>query len=167
MNNLEAFKTIRTFILDVDGVLTNGNLLVMENGRIVRKLNHRDDFAIKKAVEAGYRIVVLTGGAGEGIVQHLKALGVIDIYTRVGDKVEAYNEIIDLYSLDENNILYMGDDWPDYPTMRRVGFPACPADAIPEIIKISKYISPYQGGEGCVRDVIEKVLRLNDNWMTP
>ena len=167
MNHLESFNQIHTFFLDIDGVLTNGKLLIFEHGKIVRKVNHRDDFAIRRAVECDYRVVILSSGQAEGIKNHLATLGVTDIYLGTSDKLEVYEEVINLYDLDEEGILYMGDDWPDYPSMRRVGMPVCPADAIPEVIKICKYVSPKKGGNACVRDVIEKVLRLQGNWMSP
>ena len=167
MNHLEAFQEIHTFFFDVDGVITNSNLLVFEDGKALRLLHNKDLLAIKTAINADYRIVVISSSKSEGVKSQLQALGVEDFYLGTDDKLEAYEEVIQIYDLDEAGILYMGDDWPDYLSMRRAGMAACPKDAIPEIIKISKYISPLKGGEGCVRDVIEKVLRLNDDWMTP
>lgn len=165
MNNLEAFRQINTFIFDVDGVLTNSNLLITEKGELLRQMNIRDGLAIKTAVQKGYRVIILTGGKSEGVRSRLSALGVTDIYSGIDDKLETYQEIVAQYDLDEDGILYMGDDWPDYLPMRRVGLPCCPHDAIPEILKLSQYISSRAGGKGCARDVIEKVLKLHDNWM--
>ena len=170
MNHLEAFRQVHTFIFDVDGVLTDSRLIVLENGKLLHRINQRDELAIKAAVEKEYRVVIMSGGAGSGLKDRLSQLGVTDLYFSTADKLDAYNELLDIHDLgeqDEEGILYMGDDWPDYQAMRRVGLPVCPKDAIPEIIKISKYISPHTGGAGCVRDVVEKVLRLHDNWMTP
>jgi 3-deoxy-D-manno-octulosonate 8-phosphate phosphatase (KDO 8-P phosphatase) len=164
MNHLEAFRSIHTFIFDVDGVLTNNEVLVTEQGELLRTMNVRDGLALKLAVQHGYRIAIITGGRSMGVVSRLEALGIQDVYTGIGDKMEAFQDLVNKYELEPQGILYMGDDLPDYPVMRRVGIAACPKDAIPELIPIANYISPYDGGKGCVRDVIEKVLRLKDQW---
>lgn len=165
MNYLEAFRQVRTFIFDVDGVLTNNQVLVLEDGKLLRQMNIRDGYAIKRAVQGGFRVCIITGGKSEGVRQRLEALGVTDIYIGRQEKLEAYEEMIRDYELKEEEILYMGDDVPDYAVMRKVGLPACPADAAPEILAICRYVSPLRGGEGCARDVIEKVLRLQGKWL--
>ncbi len=165
MNELERFQDITTFIFDVDGVLTNSQLIVMEDGSLLRQMNVRDGYAIKRALEQGYNICVITGGKSQGVVSRLQNLGVVDVYYGVQDKVEVYRDYMDLYELDDANVLYMGDDVPDYEVMRLVGFPACPQDACPEILSISKYVSHLGGGGGAVRDVIERTLRLHGKWM--
>ncbi|MEZ5038315.1 MAG: HAD-IIIA family hydrolase [Saprospiraceae bacterium] len=164
MNQLETFKGIKTFIFDVDGVMTNSELLILEDGKLLRKMSIRDGYALKMAVNAGYKIAVITGGKSEGVRSRLRALGIVDIYLGYQDKLEAYEEFINAYEINEDTILYMGDDIPDYQVMRRVGFPTCPQNAATEILQLSQYVSPYNGGEGCVRDVIEKVLKLNYQW---
>lgn len=164
MNNLEVFQQIHTFIFDVDGVLTNSQLLVMEDGQLLRQMNVRDGYALKRAVEEGYKVVIISGGKSEGVRIRLQNLGVPDIYLGIHYKLETYEEVVDMYELDEGGILYMGDDIPDYEVMRRVGLPCCPANAAPEIKAVAQYISGYKGGDGCVRDVIEKVLKLNGHW---
>lgn len=164
MNNLEAFRDITTFIFDVDGVLTNCDVLVLENGQLLRTMNVRDGFAIKTAIRQGYRVAIITAGNSAGVEIRLKALGIEDVYMGREDKAAAFSELKSKYELDPGKILYMGDDLPDYPVMRKVGFPVCPADAVWEIQGLARYVSPRKGGEGCVRDVIEKVLRLRGNW---
>ncbi|MEM1319788.1 MAG: 3-deoxy-D-manno-octulosonate 8-phosphate phosphatase [Bacteroidota bacterium] len=166
MNYLESFSDITTFIFDVDGVMTNSELIIMENGQLLRKMNVRDGYGIKRALAAGYNVCVITGGKSAGVVQRLKALGIRDIHAGIEDKLDAFEEYIYTYDIDPGNVLYMGDDMPDYLPMRRVLMPVCPADAAPEIIKIAKYISPLKGGKGCVRDVIEKVMRVQLKWET-
>jgi len=166
MNYLEQFRDIQTFIFDVDGVLTNSELIILENGRLLRKMNVRDGYALKRAVAAGYRVVIITGGKSSGVVSRLEGLGIKDIYKGVEDKLEVYEEYVEAYDIDPATILYMGDDLPDYEVMRRVGLPACPADAAVEIVQIAQYQSPIKGGAGCVRDVIEKVMKLHGNWVT-
>lgn len=168
MNALESFRKIHTLIFDVDGVLTDSGLHVLENGKLLRKMHTRDGYALKKAVQEGYRVVIITGGKSEGVATRLRNLGIKDIYSGISDKLEQYEEYLllnDISSDEEEGILYMGDDLPDYEVMRRVGLPVCPNDAAPEIINIARYISPIKGGYGCARDVIEKVLKLNGKWM--
>ena len=164
MNYLKQFKTIDTFIFDVDGVLTNGELLILESGQLLRKMSVRDGYALKKAIKEGYRICIISGGKSEGVVERLKALGISDIFIGVDNKLEVYHSYIKDHKLDAAGILYMGDDLPDYEPMRMVALPACPSDATHEIRALSQYISSFKGGEGCVRDVIEKVLRLHGRW---
>lgn len=165
MNALEKFGDIDTFIFDVDGVLTNSDLIVLEDGKLLRKMNTRDGYALKRAIEAGYKVCIITGGKSEGVVARLKGLGIKDIYKGISDKLEAFDEYIYAYDIDPAAILYMGDDLPDYEVMRRVGLPACPTDAAHEILAIAQYVSPIKGGGGCVRDVIEKVMRIKGNWV--
>ncbi len=167
MNELERFDPINTFIFDVDGVLTNSQLLVLENGKLLRQMSVRDGYAIKRAIDTGYKVAIITGGKSEGVVKRLQGLGVVDIYYGIRDKVEAYREFMYLYDdeITDENVLYMGDDVPDYDVMRLVGFPTCPKDACPEILSIASYVSYANGGGGAVRDVIERTLRLKGHWL--
>jgi 3-deoxy-D-manno-octulosonate 8-phosphate phosphatase (KDO 8-P phosphatase) len=167
MNELEKFADINTFIFDVDGVLTNSQLIVLEDGKLLRQMNVRDGYAIKRAIDMGYRVAIITGGKSEGVVSRLQGLGVVDIYYGISDKVEAYREFMYLYDdeISDENVMYMGDDVPDYEVMRLVGIPACPNDACAEILSIATYVSQAKGGEGAVRDVIERTLRLKGNWL--
>ncbi len=165
MNQLEAFRSVKTFIFDVDGVLTNSEIVVTESGQLLRKMNTRDGMAMKRAVQKGYKLCIITGGRSQGVVKRLQGLGITDIYSGCDNKVEAFEELISIYEIDPATVLYMGDDINDYQAMRLVGFPTCPKNAAPEIIGIAQYISPYDGGRGCARDVIEKVLKLNGDWM--
>jgi len=164
MNLLEKFRDIHTFIFDVDGVFTNSDLIILENGNLLRKMNVRDGYAVKRAIRAGYKICIITGGSSEGVTFRLKGLGISDIYTGISDKLDAFEEFVITYEIDTASILYMGDDIPDYEAMRLAGLPCCPQDAANEIIEISQYISPKKGGDGCVRDVIEKVMKLHGKW---
>lgn len=164
MNILERFHQVEAFLFDVDGVLTNGEIIIMEDGGMVRTMNVRDGFAMQRAIQEGFRVGIITGGSSQGVVDRLQKLGVEDIYSGVQIKIEAYEDFVEKYGLDEENILYMGDDLPDYEVMRRVGLPACPRDAAPPIIALSHYVSPLDGGAGCVRDVVEKTLRIQEKW---
>jgi 3-deoxy-D-manno-octulosonate 8-phosphate phosphatase (KDO 8-P phosphatase) len=165
MNQLEPFRSIKTFIFDVDGVLTNSEVIVLEDGKLLRKMSVRDGYAIKHAIHAGYRVCIITGGKSEGVKKRLQGLGVKDIYLGASDKLEIFEEYIDIHELDVEEILYMGDDIPDYPVMCRVGLATCPNNAAPEVLQICQYVSPLKGGEGCARDVIEKVMKLNGDWI--
>ncbi len=164
MNHLDPFRDIETFIFDVDGVLTDCSVLIMENGQLLRTMNVRDGYAIKMALRHGYRVAIITAGRSQGVELRLKALGVEDVLSGREDKAAAFAELVKKYEINPRKTLYMGDDLPDRETMLKVGFAACPADAVREIRQISNYVSPFKGGSGCVRDVIEKVLRLNGHW---
>jgi 3-deoxy-D-manno-octulosonate 8-phosphate phosphatase (KDO 8-P phosphatase) len=166
MNQLEHFRNINTFIFDVDGVLTNSQVLILEDGKLLRSMNIRDGYALKEAIRHGYRVCIITGGKSEGVKTRLKNLGVQDIYLGQSDKMEAYEEYLYTYDLKSENILYMGDDLPDLPVMKKVAVAACPKDAAPEVIGIANYVSGMKGGEGCARDVIEKVMRVQGKWHT-
>lgn len=162
---LSRLHAINTFIFDVDGVLTDGSVILMPDGDYVRTMNIKDGFAMQAAVKAGYRLAVISAGRmSEGVKKRLKNLGVQEIYLGVSDKKDTYETILFSYHLKAENIAYMGDDLPDYDVMQRAGLATCPADAAPEIQSIAHYISPYNGGKGCVRDLIEKVMRLHGKW---
>lgn len=160
----EIMPQIDTLIFDVDGVLTDGIVHVFENGELVRQMNIKDGYALKTAVDAGFRVCIISGGSNEGVRKRLERLGLTDIYLGAHNKIEQLYELIDMYDLNLANVLYMGDDIPDYPVMQKVGLPCCPKDAAPEIQDISKYISQKNGGKGCARDVIEQVLKVQGKW---
>lgn len=160
----QLLPKISTFIFDVDGVLTNGMLTIMPSGELVRHMNVKDGYAMKIALNKGFRVCIISGGTNEAVKSRLAALGIEDIYLGAHDKIHQYNEIVDKYNLSAENVLYMGDDIPDLPVMQKVGLASCPNDAVPEIQNASKYISNLKGGEGCVRDVIEQVLKVQGKW---
>ena len=163
-NVLGYFKKISTFIFDVDGVLTDGTVLVLENGLQARRMHIKDGFALQMAAKNGYRLLIISGGRSEQVIDRLEKLGITDVHMSVLDKKEVVSEYMKQNDLKPEEVLYMGDDLPDLPVMTIVGLPCCPADAATEIKDIVKYISHVNGGFGCVRDVIEKVLRLNGHW---
>jgi len=161
----QYLSTIDTLIFDVDGVLTNGTVTVLPDGEMIRQMNIKDGYALRCAIKAGLRVCVISGGTNEGVRIRLKHLGIDDVYLGAHDKIEQYHELLDMYNLNSKNIMYMGDDVPDYPVMKLVGLPCCPNDAAPEIQEISKYISYKKGGEGCARDIIEQILRVQGKWV--
>ncbi|MEO6541725.1 MAG: 3-deoxy-D-manno-octulosonate 8-phosphate phosphatase [Ferruginibacter sp.] len=164
MNVLEKFKTIKTFVFDVDGVLTDGSLLILDDGQMARQMNIKDGYALQLAVKKGYRVVIISGGTSAAVKERLERLGVKDCFLKIDNKKVKLIEYVSQHSLNWDEILFMGDDIPDYIPMQLTGLPCCPSDAASEIKQISHYISPIDGGKGCVRDVIEKVLKLNSHW---
>jgi 3-deoxy-D-manno-octulosonate 8-phosphate phosphatase (KDO 8-P phosphatase) len=164
MSILEKFKSIRTFVFDVDGVMTDGSVQLYETGEQVRRMNTRDGYSLQLAIRKGYRILVISGALSEGVRQRLRYLGIEDIFLDIHDKVAVLRQYAKDHGLETGDMLYMGDDIPDYLPMQFVGLACAPADAAPEIRHIAAYISSFNGGQGCVRDVIEKVLKLNGHW---
>ncbi len=155
---------ITTFIFDVDGVLTDGTVTIFPDGQLIRTMNIKDGYALKTAVEMGYNVCIISGGTNEAVKSRLKGLGITDIYLGAHNKVTQLNEYVTKHEIALDQVLYMGDDIPDYPVMKLVGLAACPKDAVPEIQNVSMYISQKKGGKGCVRDVIEQVLKVQDKW---
>ncbi len=164
MNILAAFKPIKLFVLDVDGVLTDGSLLVLNDGQMARSMNIKDGYALQLAVKKGYHILVISGGISDAVKQRLQKLGITNVLMNVVNKKEALLHHVAQHNFTWQQVLYMGDDIPDMATMQMAGVACCPADAVQEIKAVSHYISPVNGGQGCVRDIIEKVLKLNDDW---
>jgi len=158
------FKKITTFIFDMDGVLTDGSVLVLENGLQARKMSIKDGYALQLARSKGYRILVVSGAQSAPVAERLNKLGITDVFMTVADKKSFVAKIMADHKLRADEILFMGDDIPDQEAMSLVGLSACPADAVAEIKTVSKYISPVAGGSGCVRDVIEQVLKSNGHW---
>ena len=160
----EIMNDITTFIFDVDGVLTDGSVHITETGEMQRIMNIRDGFAMKAALESGYNVCIISGGNNAGVRIRLQNLGIKDIHLSSPDKVVTYNDYLKLYNIKTENVLYMGDDIPDYHVMKLVGLSTCPQDAVPEIKSISNYISHVNGGRGAVRDVIEQVMKVQGKW---
>lgn len=157
---------IRAIIFDVDGVLSAQTITLHPNGEPMRTVNIKDGYAIQLAQKSGLRIVILTGGKTDSIRKRYEGLGVKDIYMGCSVKLKVYDEFLAKYGLADDEIMYMGDDIPDYEIMKRVGCPVCPADACSDIKEISIYVSDKSGGNGCGRDVIEQVLRAKGLWLS-
>ena len=163
-NYKQRLSQITTLLFDVDGVLTDGKVIITTEGEMYRQMDTKDGYALKCALDAGLKIVIISGGTNEGVRNRLKALGVYDIYLGAHHKLDAYQDLLDNYDLKPENMLYMGDDVPDIPVMEKVGVSCCPQDAVTDVLQISDYISPKKGGEGCVREIIEQVLRVQGKW---
>lgn len=162
----EYLSHITTFVFDVDGVLTDGSVLINTQGELLRKMNIKDGFALKTAVDHGFNICIISGGSNEGVRKRLEGLGVSDIYLGAHHKTEILQNYFDTHDVAVDQVLYMGDDVPDLAAMQLVGLPCCPQDAVPEIKAVCKYISHKKGGQGAVRDVIEQVLKVQGKWVS-
>ncbi|MDX1278835.1 HAD family hydrolase [Oceanihabitans sediminis] len=160
----EYLNQITTLIFDVDGVLTDGTVTVTTSGEMLRRMNIKDGYALKTAVDKGYNICIISGGSNEGVRKRLEGLGLTDIYLGAHNKIEQLEEYLNKMNVKTENVLYMGDDIPDYPVMKLVALPCCPQDAAPEIKSISKYVSHKNGGKGAARDVVEQVLKVQGKW---
>ena len=163
-NYKNLLPSIKTFIFDVDGVLTDGKILITNEGELLRSFDTKDGYAMKCALVQGYKIVVISGGRNQGVEERFKELGVFDIYMGIHYKLDAFQDLLDNYDLNPETILYVGDDVPDIPVMEKVGLGCCPADAVSDVKNMADYVSHKNGGEGCVREIIEQVLRVQGKW---
>ncbi|MDT0607340.1 KdsC family phosphatase [Croceitalea rosinachiae] len=163
-NYKEYLKDITTFIFDVDGVFTDGSILITSTGEMLRSMNVKDGYALKTALDKGYNVCIISGGSNEGVRNRLKGLGVTDIYLGAHHKEEPLDEYLDIYNIKPQNALYMGDDLPDIPPMKMVQLATCPQNAVAEVKAVCDYVSHKNGGEGCVRDIIEQVLKVRGDW---
>ncbi len=161
---LQKLKNITTFVFDVDGVLTNGDILATDSGELLRTFNIKDGYALQLAVKKGYHVCIISGGRGQAMEKRFEGLGIPDVFLGISDKVEVFKEYLEICNLKAGEVLYMGDDIPDLKVMKLAGIPACPADASTDIKAVCDYISPFKGGKGAVRDIIEKILKIQDKW---
>lgn len=163
-NFKEEIAKIRAFVFDVDGVFTDGGIWVLPDGDFARKYNSKDGYAIGHAIKKGYKVAIITGGRGKALEARFRMLGVDALYTACLDKILVLSEFMEANGLKPEEVMFMGDDLPDIEAMQHVGMPVCPADAVPEIVETAKYVSQFRGGEGCIRDVVEQVLRARGDW---
>ena len=165
MKNYKLFLAqIKTFIFDIDGVLTDGKVLINSDGELLRYFDTKDGYAIKCALIKGFKVAIISGGKNEAVRERFQELGVLDIYLGAHHKLEAYQDLLNNYNLNPEEILYIGDDIPDIPVMEKVGLGCCPADAVSDVKAMADYISHKEGGKGCVRELIEQVLRVQGKW---
>ena len=164
-NFKEELKKVKAFAFDVDGVLASPEVYLHPNGELMRSMNTKDGYALQHAVKRGYPIAIITGGKTDSVGDRFRGLGITDIYLGSSFKIDDFNDYLLKYNLLAEDVLYMGDDLPDYEVLKKAGVPCCPSDAVEEIKSVAHYISPYAGGKGCARDVIEQVLRLHGRWM--
>jgi 3-deoxy-D-manno-octulosonate 8-phosphate phosphatase (KDO 8-P phosphatase) len=164
-NYKELLKNINTFVFDYDGVLSDGSVITLDDGEAYRTTNVKDGYALQLARKKGYRIAIISGAKADCMIHRLKALQISDIFLGCENKLETYLSYLRNNEIDTSSVLFMGDDIPDYELMLAAGLSSCPMDAAEEIKKVAKYISHFGGGKGCVRDVIEQVLKVQGKWM--
>ena len=163
-NLLEIYSTIKAFVFDVDGVLTDGSVLITEEGHLLRNMNIKDGYALKKAIKKGFKIAIITGGRSQGVVKRLNGLGITDVYIGAEEKTDAFKDFCNLYNLDPSQIAMMGDDNPDLPLLEKSGLSTCPKDAVPDVLDYCAFISSHNGGRGAARELLEKVMRAQGKW---
>lgn len=164
MHLLEKLKQVKLLVFDLDGVLTNGKILVMPNGEWIREMDIKDGYALQHAVKAGLKVAVITGSSSLPVKQRLLRLGIELFYENIPQKSLIINQLLSEFDIDKSNVLFMGDDIPDLDAFEAVGIKSCPADAATELLDKADYISPKSGGNGCARDIIEKTLRTQGKW---
>jgi len=164
-NFKEDLVKVKAFVFDIDGVMSLQTINLNSFGVPNRTVNLRDGYALQLAVKKGYHIAIISGCKSKEYLKRLKGLGITEVYLNSKSKLEQFRIFLKKHNLDRSEVLFMGDDIPDYEVMKEAGIPVCPADADSEIKQVSNYISDKKGGEGCVRDVIEQVMRLHNNWM--
>ncbi len=163
-NLIPVFKQLKAFVFDVDGVMTPGQVLVTEEGYMLRSVNIKDGFALQHAVKTGYAVGIISGGKSEGMRKRFEGLGIQHIYLGQAEKSEAFNDFLQKTGLNAESVAYMGDDLPDVPLLNKVGLACCPKDACSDVLEVSHFVSAIAGGQGCVRDLIERTMKLQDSW---
>lgn len=167
MANYKALlNDVDTFIFDYDGVMTDGKVILQHEGQPLRSANVKDGFVLQLIVKLGYNVVIISGGMSQSMENRLEMLGIKDVFLGTKNKEKVLEKYLRDKNINPKNVVYMGDDIPDYHVMKMVGIPVCPADAVEEIKAISIFISDNKGGEGCVRDIVEQVLKVQGKWMT-
>lgn len=163
-NYKTLLKNVSAFVFDVDGVMTNGQIMITTEGEMYREMNTRDGFAIKCALERDYKVAIISGGTNEGVRKRLETLGVDKVYLGIHKKDIAFDDFLKTYDIDPEEVLCMGDDVPDLSVLEKVGVATCPQDAVSDVKKIVDYVSHKKGGDGCVREIIEQVMRVQNKW---
>ena len=161
----EELTKVKAFVFDIDGVISAATQVLTPDGETVRTSNLKDGFALMYTIRMGYPVCVITGGKTIDVIKRCEKVGITDLYTGSLKKLPCLIDFIEKHNLQADQVMYMGDDLPDYPAMMAVGVPVCPKDAAQEIKAISHYISDKDGGQGCVRDVLEQVLRAQGKWI--
>lgn len=162
---LAKLAAITTVIFDVDGVFTNSQMLINEQGHLMRSMNVRDGYAVKVALQQGLRVAIITGGSSIGVSKRLSGLGITEIYSGIINKKTEFENIMRTHQLSKEEILYMGDDIMDIECIQLAGVGACPKDAAPEVLQVTDYVTSKKGGEGCVREILQTLLEIQDKWI--
>jgi 3-deoxy-D-manno-octulosonate 8-phosphate phosphatase (KDO 8-P phosphatase) len=164
MDKIPDLTDIKAFVLDVDGVLTDGAILAMENGDQVRIMNIKDGYALQLCVKTGYTVAIISGGRSQGVASRLKGLGISHIYMGAGEKLPVFRQFLEETGLKPEQVIYIGDDMPDLPVMEMAGIAVAPADAAEDVLKVARWTTRKPGGKGCVREVIETVMKHQGKW---
>ena len=164
-NYKTLLNNVRAFVFDVDGVMTNGKVMITSEGEMYREMDTRDGFALKYALLKGFKIGIISGGTNEGVRKRLELLGVNKVYLGIHEKDIAFYDFVSTFNINPDQVLYMGDDVPDVPVMEKVGVSTCPQDALPDVKRVVDYVSHKKGGDGCVREIVEQVMRVQDKWV--
>jgi 3-deoxy-D-manno-octulosonate 8-phosphate phosphatase (KDO 8-P phosphatase) len=164
MNVLERFSSINTLIFDMDGVLTDGSLWVFPGNEWIRKMNIKDGYALQLAVKHGYTVMIVSGSSSTPVAERLEKLGIKNIYQKVFNKKSFVIDLMQKFGKSAEEVLFMGDDNPDLPLLQWVGLSCCPSDAVRDVIENAHFITLAKGGEGCVREIVEKLMRLQKKW---
>lgn len=164
-NYKEKLLKVNTFIFDYDGVISDGSVILTSDGDALRTANVKDGYAMQLAIKKNYRIAIISGGYSESMKRRFDSLKIEDVFLGVDKKIDVFNQYLLTHNLEPENVLFMGDDIPDYEIMLKAGVPTCPSDAVEEIKRVATYISHQSGGHGCVRDIIEQVLKVQGKWM--
>lgn len=165
MSYLDHFKAIKAFVFDIDGVLTDGRVVLLPSGEQMRHMHSKDGYALQLAVKMGFHVAIISGSNATQVKDRLRAMGITDVYLQSSHKDEAMTDFMYSYDLKPEQIMYMGDDIPDIVALRMVGLPCTPKDGAPEVKAMSKFISTYEGGSGCVRDIIEQIMKSQGKWV--
>ncbi len=165
MNYKQKLKDITTFVFDVDGVLTDGLVILDSSGEMARTMHTKDGYALQHAVKKGYNICIITGGNSSMVKKRLEGLGIKDVFMSVHEKLSVFETYLKDKNINANQVVYMGDDLPDFPCINAAGIGCCPNDSAVEIREVSNYISHLNGGKGCVRDILEQTMRVQGKWM--
>lgn len=163
-NLIPQMKEIKAFAFDIDGVLTKGDVLVTEEGQMLRSVNIKDGYALQHAVKQGYPIAIISGGKSEGMRKRLEGLGLQHVYLGQDHKEAAFADFLSKVNLQSHQVAYMGDDMPDLPLIKQVGLGCCPKDAAIDVKDVAQYISPNNGGEACVRELLERIMKIQNTW---
>lgn len=158
-------KKVRAVIFDIDGVLSANTITLHPEGEPMRTVNIKDGYAMQLAVKQGLCIAIMTGADVKSIRMRYEKLGVKDIFTGCSVKIQVYEKFLADNALSDEEVIFVGDDIPDYEVMSRCGCPCCPADACPDIKRVSRYVSNQNGGYGVGRDILEQVLRAQGKWL--
>mgnify|MGYP000704398365 CR=1 FL=1 len=166
MSYIEKLHKIKALVFDVDGVMTNGQVVLLPDGQQMRQMHSKDGYALQLAIKKGFIVAIITGGSNQAVKERMRGVGITDIYLGASHKDEAMQDLMDTYGLEASEVMYMGDDVPDLGALKLVDLRACPADASDEVKSYCNFVSKKQGGQGCVRDIIEQVMKSQKKWFT-